>query len=154
MKLLPDNIAPQLSLPFTSPYHEPAVADAGVTPSRRPDTRKLPSEYTDAELLTTVLGPSTAPFCEQLTTNHDGFRAIGFLSPAELIEHGFTTGAVHRLSAVFEIAKRYGQPSGRPASRSAALATCAPTSESTWPRRRASTSTRCSSIIRTPGSVT
>jgi len=105
----------QLSLPLSQqPGREPAIADADVTPPRRPDTRKLPSEYTDAELLATVLGPSTTPLCERLTTNNDGFRTIGLLGPAELIDHGFTTGAVHRLSAVFEIAKRYGEEEFKP----------------------------------------
>lgn len=97
----------QLSLPLAP--REPVVTDAGDVPRRRPDAHKLPAELTDAELLTTVLGPSTAPLCEQLTAAHDGFRTIAVISPADLIEHGFTTGAVQRLTAVFEIAKRYGE---------------------------------------------
>jgi DNA repair protein RadC len=110
-----DHTVHQLSLPLSpQPRREPAIADAGITPPRRPDTRKLPAEYSDAELLATVLGPSTTPLCERLTLQHDGFREIGLLGPAELIEHGFTTGAVHRLSAVFEIAKRYGEQEFKP----------------------------------------
>jgi DNA repair protein RadC len=99
----------QLSLPLTSGSNEPSIADAEGTPFRVPDRRKLPSEYSDGELLTSVLGPSTAVLCERLAASHDGFRTVGVLSPADLIEHGFTTGAVNRLSAVFEIAKRYGE---------------------------------------------
>ncbi len=99
----------QLRLLLPSRRTEPAIADAGDIPRRHADSRKLPSELTDAQLLTSVLGASTAPLCEKLTTAHDGFRTIAVLSPAELLEHGFTTGAVNRLSAVFEIAKRYGE---------------------------------------------
>lgn len=77
--------------------------------ARRADSQKLPAELTDAELLTTVLGPSTALSCEWLTTTHDGLRAIALLSPTELIDHGFKGGAVDKLGAVFEIARRYGE---------------------------------------------
>jgi DNA repair protein RadC len=109
MKLLPDTGA-QLCLPLAPKRSEPAIADAGdVVHQRHPNAHKLPAELSDAELLTAVLGPSPALSCEWLTTKHDNFRAIAVLNPAELVEHGFTTGAVHRLSAVFEIAKRYGE---------------------------------------------
>lgn len=88
------------------------------TRERRIDPVRLQkSELTDAELLTAVLGPSTAPLCERLRTSHDSWRTIGALTEAELLEHGFTTGAVHRLTAIFEIARRYGEtewPMGAP----------------------------------------
>ena len=100
----------QLPLPFTSRRCEPAIADAAdVVHQRHPNAHKLPAELTDAELLTAVLGPSTALSCEWLTTKHDSFREIAVLTASELLEHGFTTGAVNRLSAVFEVAKRYGE---------------------------------------------
>ena len=101
----------QLSLPLSPQQRrEPAIADAGdVVHQRRSDSHKLPAELSDAELLTTVLGPSTALSCEWLTTTHDGLRTIALLSPTELIEHGFKGGAVDKLSAVFELAKRYGE---------------------------------------------
>lgn len=106
---------PQLSFPFTSRWDEPAIADAGdVAHQRRPNAHMLPAELSDAELLTTVLGPATAFSCECLTTKHADFRAIAVLSPAELLEHGFSTGAANRLSAVFEIAKRYGETEFKP----------------------------------------
>ena len=109
MQLFPDT-SQQLSLPLAPKRSEPAIADAGdVVHQRRPNAHKLPAELSDAELLTAVLGPSTALSCEWLTTKHDNFRAIAVLTPPELLEHGFTTGAVHRLSAVFEIARRYGE---------------------------------------------
>ena len=111
MKLLPDT-ATQLCLPLAPRRSEPAIADAGdvvVVHQRRPDSRKLPAEFTDAELLTKVLGPSTALSCEWLTTTYDDLHTIAFLSHADLSEHGFTSGAIDKLSAVFEIAKRYGE---------------------------------------------
>lgn len=116
MQLLPQ-IGTQLCLPLTPKRAEPAVADVGAgddVPRSQPVVRRdrdarLPTELNDTELLTAVLGAASALSCQCLTTIHDNFRAIAVLTPAELAEHGFTTGAVHRLSAVFEIAKRYGE---------------------------------------------
>jgi DNA repair protein RadC len=102
----------QLSLPLTNRVPEPAIADAGdviVVHQRRPGSCKLPAEFTDAELLTKVLGPSTALSCEWLTTTYDDLHTIAFLSHDDLSHHGFTTGAIEKLTAVFEIAKRYGE---------------------------------------------
>ena len=112
--MAPLDTTPQLSFPFTSRWQEPAIADAGVVHQHRPNAHKLPGELSDAELLTAVLGPATALSCQWLTTKHDDFRAIAVLSPAELLEHGFSTGTANRLSAVFEIAKRYGEKEFKP----------------------------------------
>jgi len=102
----------QLSLSLTPQRREPLIAEADPAPPRRPDSHsrhRLPAELTDAELLTALLGPASSPSCQSITTTHDGFREIAALPPTELLEHGFTTGAVNRMSAVFEIAKRYGE---------------------------------------------
>jgi DNA repair protein RadC len=92
---------------------EPAIADGdageAVIHQRRPGSHKLPTEFTDAELLTKVLGPSTTLSCEWLTTTYDDLHTIAFLSHADLSGHGFTSGAIEKLTAVFEIAKRYGE---------------------------------------------
>ncbi|MFI5397691.1 MAG: RadC family protein [Candidatus Binatia bacterium] len=112
----------QLSLPLTHRPRELAVADTADTAiadamvhARRPSaTRKLPAELSDAELLTRVLGPSTALSCEWLTTTHEDLRAIALLSHADLSEHGFTSGTIDKLGAVFEIAKRYGETEFKP----------------------------------------
>jgi DNA repair protein RadC len=107
----------QLSLPLTYRPRELAVADTADTViadetvhARHPSaTRKLPAELSDAELLTRVLGPSTALSCEWLTTIYDDLHTIALRSHTDLSEHGFTSGAIDKLGAVFEIAKRYGQ---------------------------------------------
>lgn len=122
--------------------------------ARRADSQKLPAELTDAELLTTVLGPSTALSCEWLTTTHDGLRAIALLSPTELIDHGFKGGAVDKLGAVFEIARRYGECEWKIGEPFRAPATSTRTSASTWPQKSASTSTRCCSTTSTASSAT
>jgi DNA repair protein RadC len=110
-----DTTQRQLSLPLVSSKREPKIADsAEVLHQRHPNVHKLPAELTDAELLTTVLGPASALSCEWLTTKHDDFRSIAALSPAELLDHGFTSGAINRMGAVFEIAKRYGEREFKP----------------------------------------
>jgi hypothetical protein len=63
----------------------------------RRDSYKLPAELTDAELLTKVLGPSTALSCEWLMTSYDDLHTIALLSHADLTEHGLTTGAIDKL---------------------------------------------------------
>lgn len=98
----------QLYLPTLPKRPEAAVRDNPPAKPRENQAR-LPTECTDAELLGTLLGPATTPLCEKLTATHDSLRSIATLSPAELLEHGFSTGAVNRLSAVFEVAKRYGE---------------------------------------------
>jgi DNA repair protein RadC len=111
MTQLPDTSS-QLCLPLAPSRPEPTIADTGdvvVVHHRRLGSCKLPAEFTDAELLTKVLGPSTALSCEWLTTTYDDLHAIAFLSHDDLSHHGFTTGAIEKLSAVFEIAKRYGE---------------------------------------------
>lgn len=99
---------PQILLPLDSVRPEPAIHDA-PRPTTRTNHHRLPAELTNSELLTAALGPSTAPLCNRLTATYDSLRAIAALSTAELLEHGFTTGTAYRLSAVFEIAKRYGE---------------------------------------------
>ena len=64
-----------------------------VIHQRWPDSRKLPVEFADAELLTKVLGPSTALSCEWLTTTYDDLHAIALLSHADLSEHSLTSDA-------------------------------------------------------------
>lgn len=98
----------QLRLPFPT-TREPCVAEAPAGTPAPPRTRKLASELTDAELLTKLLGPSTSPVCRTLTATYENLRTIATLPSAELVEHGFTGGAVERLHAVFEIARRYGE---------------------------------------------
>jgi DNA repair protein RadC len=105
----------QLSLPLTPQRQEPTIADAGDVPRPRPDARhKLPAEHTDAELLTTVLGPSASLPCLWLSAAYDDFRKMATAPIPELREHGFTSGAVAKLGAVFEIAKRYGEREFKP----------------------------------------
>jgi len=91
------------------PLRRDAVCDAEAAPFRRLDQYRLPAEFTDAELLTAVLGSSSRASCDALTAAHEDFRAIGQLIPTELTGHGFTANAISRLVAVFEIAKRYGE---------------------------------------------
>jgi len=99
----------QLCLPLAPRRPAPEIHDAPPPPNIRASKHRLPTELTDAELLTTLLGPASALSCQWLTTKHESFRDIAVLAPADLLEYGFTTGAVHRLSAVFEVAKRYGE---------------------------------------------
>jgi hypothetical protein len=75
MTVLTDDDTGQLLLPLTNRLPEPTIADAGdVVHQRRPDSDKLPAELTDAELLTRLLGPSTALSCEWLMTTYDDLQ--------------------------------------------------------------------------------
>lgn len=88
-------------------------ADAGDIRSRR-GTRVLPaskelSEQSDDELLATILGRSHQPACARLKSAYADLRRISEVHPADLREHGLTNGAVDKLCAVFEVARRYGE---------------------------------------------
>jgi DNA repair protein RadC len=100
----------QLPLPLAPRPGDPQVADSTpASPARRTAAHKLPGELSDAELLTTLLGPSTAVLCEGLMASYSNLREVAALNPSILVAHGFTTGAVTRLEVVFEVAKRYGE---------------------------------------------
>lgn len=60
------------------------------------------------EILTALLGSTASPACARLAAEHPSLRQIANLYPAELRHFGFTNGAIDKLAAVFEIAKRYG----------------------------------------------
>ena len=104
----------QMLLPFALPQQEPRIAETMLPSAQEPSRcvagiRKTPSELNDAELLATLLGSSTVSLCQRLTADYANLREIASLNPAILLGHGFTTGAVTRLEAVFEVAKRYGE---------------------------------------------
>ncbi len=59
----------QLSFAFDPEHGEPTIADASnVVHFRRSDPQKLPADLSDAELLTTLVGPRLALSCEWLIT--------------------------------------------------------------------------------------
>lgn len=102
-----DEVTDQLPLPIAADQPA-AIADVRETRQRR-RPEKLPSECTEAELLTAVLGPSTSTICERLIASHNGLRTIATLNPADLAQYGLRSGTIDRLAAVFELAKRYGE---------------------------------------------
>ena len=75
-----------LCLPLAPKRPEPAIADADASDvihnQRRPASHELPAEFTDAELMTKDLGPSTALSCEWLTSTYDDLHAIALLGHA------------------------------------------------------------------------
>lgn len=92
----------------------PLVKDAASTfhhriPSPRPSLERDPVTMTIPELLVVLLGPRHAEAFERLAGGHPGLREIAGLHPAELRSYGLTAHAVEKLSALFEVAKRYGQ---------------------------------------------
>jgi DNA repair protein RadC len=64
---------------------------------------------TVAELLVAVLGPAREPVCAELAATYGSFRRLAGVHPAELRERGISKGVLDRLSAVFEIARRFGE---------------------------------------------
>lgn len=94
----------------------PIARDAEPTPSaqRRPSpspaaARRDPAAMTNTELLVAVLGPSREAICAELAATYPTFRTLAGVHPADLRDHGLTSGAIDRLGAVFEIARRYGE---------------------------------------------
>ncbi|MBI1814054.1 MAG: DNA repair protein RadC [Deltaproteobacteria bacterium] len=78
------------------------------------NTPPLPVELTDAQLLTQLFGPATSLVCEKLTTTYESFRHLAGATPDELAGYGLKPAGIQRLSAVFEIAKRYGEHEFKP----------------------------------------
>src|SRR5713101_7057249 len=99
----------QLALPLPVARDAEIAITASLIPTPRALTHRSVAEMTARELLTVILGPRHAMVCEKLTERYEDFRSMAAANPAELLEHGCTTGTVERLSAVFEIAKRYGE---------------------------------------------
>ena len=96
----------QLALPLP---HVKDVA-AGQWPRKAPQyVRRSVAAMSDVELLTTILGTRHEDACRSLSMAYDDFRSLAVAGPLELRQHGCTTGAIERLTAVFEVAKRYGE---------------------------------------------
>lgn len=68
----------------------------------------------NSELLTLLLGPSREIACEQLTAAYSNLRALATAPSISLQEHGLTTAAIERLTAIFEFAKRFGETEWKP----------------------------------------
>jgi DNA repair protein RadC len=71
--------------------------------------RKEPPAMTDGELLAAILGSSHETACARAIETCTDLRTLAGAHPADLRQHGLTTGAVEKLAAVFEIARRYGE---------------------------------------------
>ena len=77
--------------------------------SATPPTLRDVGALSNAELLTLLLGASREASCKQLTTSCANLRSIATLPTVDLRQHGMTTAAIERLSAVFELAKRFSE---------------------------------------------
>jgi DNA repair protein RadC len=98
----------ELCLPVAGDVGTAYEATATRT-SPRPPSRPDLSVLTDAALLSEVLGPSTATACDTLTTTYGGLRRVSQAHPADLRDLGVKPATLRRLTAVFEIARRYGE---------------------------------------------
>jgi DNA repair protein RadC len=67
------------------------------------------SELSEVELLTTLLGQSTEGACSRLITERGSLRWIATMHPLDWRDAGLGDGAVRKLQAILEIAKRYGE---------------------------------------------
>lgn len=68
--------------------------------------RGNPTELTNDELLRQLVGPAAG---EKIAGRYQTFRELASAHPLELREAGMTSGAVEKLQAVFEVARRYGE---------------------------------------------
>src|SRR5438552_1409156 len=97
----------QLSLPLAT-EDEPTVADATEpATTMRPITSRLPGEVSVVELLVTLLGPASTEPCRRIFGTYPTLRETALVNPAVFADHGLTRGAIARLEAVLELAKRY-----------------------------------------------
>jgi DNA repair protein RadC len=93
---------PQLSFDFF------AIGDSAVNvPWEAPIDE--PARATTTQLLATLLGPATLPLCRRLLAEHDGLRRMARVFPAELRERGFNRSQISKLTALYELAKRFGE---------------------------------------------
>lgn len=67
----------------------------------------------DAQLLAFVVSPAASTALADLLANHS-LRDLASLSADVFLEHGLAPRGIERLSAVFEIAKRYGETEWKP----------------------------------------
>jgi DNA repair protein RadC len=93
----------------------PLAKDATATFQRRPSRTRVtapakePIAMSTADLFTAILGPASAAACMRVLAEHLSVREVAGLYPPELRQYGFTARAIEKLSAVFEMAKRYGK---------------------------------------------
>ncbi len=90
---------------------QPVVCDAGSFPAslRARPVPKDVSDMTAEELLSVVLGAAQSAACTRLAGRYGNFRELAAAHPADLRETGLTRAGVERLSAIFEIARRFGE---------------------------------------------
>ena len=84
-------------------------AGPAAPPQRRPAGRRDPAAMTVPELLVAVLGHHAEPICAELAATYGTVRTLATVHPADLRDHGLTNGAIEKLVAIFEIARRYGE---------------------------------------------
>ncbi len=72
-------------------------------------TLRDPRTLSNGDLLALLLRPKDRPHCPKLSAKYDSLRELAGVHPAELAEHGLTTDSIERISAVFEVARRYGE---------------------------------------------
>ncbi len=89
----------------------PVVRDAACAPASptRQRVSKEASEMTAEDLLTLLLGPAQGPACAKLARGYRSFREVASAHPLDWRDAGLTGAGVERLSAIFEIARRYGE---------------------------------------------
>ncbi len=73
--------------------------------------RGNPAEMTDHELLGKLLGHVAG---ERIAGRYRTFRELASAHPMDLREAGVTSGAVEKLQAVLEVARRYGEAEWEP----------------------------------------
>jgi DNA repair protein RadC len=103
----------QMPLPLVAPVCSDVSADVVPTYGR---TRTAPLDVTlldDAQLLALVLSPATSTALAGLLASRT-LRDLARLGADVLQEHGLTHRAIEKLSAVLEIAKRYGETEWKP----------------------------------------
>lgn len=107
---------------IASQHPDSQNSEAGRAPNRMrraasAEQHDFTQKTTDGGLLTLLLHPQDRPAYARLINDYASLRRLGDLHPAELAAHGLSREGINRISAVFELARRYSEsewPIGEP----------------------------------------
>ena len=87
----------------------PVAKDSEVSATSSRRSQQDASEMSEVELLTVLLGSHAESACRRLIAEHGSLRRLAITHPLDWRDAGLGDGAVRKLNAILELAKRYGE---------------------------------------------